>query len=91
MDFTEAWNITAINPAPRKGIGWHPQDQTSPQTGKFNLTGDLTDLRIGVHVIGFESGGSESFVSLDPVPEPNALLAFAVGALVVAHQVRRRR
>jgi len=89
VSFTEIWNIAANNPSPRNGIGWHNQDQNSTQAGEFILSGDLTDLRVGVHVIGFESGGSESFVTA-PIPEPDALLTFCVGALIVGYQGRRR-
>jgi hypothetical protein len=49
----------------------------------------LSDLRVGVHVIGYESGGSESFVAA-AVPEPHAALVFGVGALVVGAVLRRR-
>ncbi len=58
----------------------------------------LTDasLRIGLHVQGFDlggteefPGGSESFVNT-PIPEPHAAVLFAVGALVVGTATRRR-
>jgi len=43
---------------------------------------DLTTgaLRIGIHVIDFESGGSESFINV-PVPEPGTGLLLAFGLL----------
>ena len=90
VNFVEAVNIAANAAPPRMGIGWHNTDQNSPQTGAFTMSGDLSDLRVGVHVIGFGSNGSESFVST-PIPEPSALLAFCVGGLLVCQQIRRPR
>lgn len=58
-----------------------------------DLTQDLTDgsLRIGIHVIDFESGGSESFVNL-PVPEPGSasLLGFGLAWLLACRSRRTR-
>jgi hypothetical protein len=50
---------------------------------------DLTDgsVRVGIHVQGFASGGSESLVNL-PVPEPGTLALVAGGVLAFA--LRRR-
>jgi hypothetical protein len=45
-------------------------------------------LRIGIHVIGYGSGGSESFIN-EPVPEPGTGLLLGGGLLVLAG-VRRR-
>jgi hypothetical protein len=47
------------------------------------------DLRIGIHVIGFASGGSESFINT-PIPEPGTGLLFSAGLLGLA-SLRRRR
>jgi len=96
VSFNEAYNIGSSNPKPAKGIGWHPTDKFSPQAGEFLLAftgGDysamLADLRIGVHVIGFSSEGSESFVSI-PVPEPGTVSMLATGLLGLAVSRRRR-
>jgi hypothetical protein len=48
--------------------------------------GDGT-LRIGIHVIAFGSGGSESFINV-PEPGPASLLGFAALGLLA---LRRRR
>ncbi len=59
---------------------------------------ELTDgtLRVGIHVQGFDlggteefPGGSESFVGTS-IPEPHAAVLFVVGALVVGTATRRR-
>ena len=49
------------------------------------------DLRIGIHVQGFESndGGSESFVN-NPVPEPATMLLFGAGLIGIAAFGRKR-
>ena len=48
-----------------------------------------TDLRIGVHVIAFDNGGSESFVST-VVPVPAAVWLFGSGLLGLVGVARRR-
>jgi hypothetical protein len=51
---------------------------------------DLTDgsLRIGIHVQGYTSGGSESLVNV-PAPEPGTFVPVAGGLLALAVQRRR--
>ena len=46
-------------------------------------------LRIGIHVQGFASGGSESFVNI--IPEPGAVTLFGIGLLVTGQALRRAR
>jgi hypothetical protein len=74
------------------------------QTGQTfsNVEDELTsgDLRIGIHVQGFASGGSESFVNNPPspgpvpgpsVPEPGPLALIGLGGLMLGWMHRRRR
>jgi len=49
------------------------------------------DLRVGIHVQAFASGGSESFVHQTPIPEPHAAILFLAGTGLAAYSIRRRR
>ena len=89
-------SVSADPPPPRNGIGRHPSDNLSPQSGLFGMTHTgsfadlLSDLRVGVHVIGYTTDGSESFVSA-PIPEPSTLLLLASGLAGLGFFRRRRK
>jgi len=92
---TPVFNVTAgflaeaNNPAPKKGVN----DNTDWLTLTFELINGATvadtisamgsDLRIGIHVTAFESGGSESLIAPPQVPVPAAVWLFgsALGLL----------
>jgi hypothetical protein len=79
-----------VNPGEELGITY------TLQTGQTidDVLAELADgtLRIGIHVQGYETEGSEGFVNV--VPEPGALMVFMVGLLTVEltrHSNARRR
>ena len=96
VGFVTDVSASADPPPTPNGIGRHSQDDTSPQSGMFLLTlsgGDfndlLSDLRVGVHVISFESSGSESFLTR-PVPEPETAVLVGLGLVGLLVGSRRR-
>ncbi|TWU14530.1 PEP-CTERM motif protein [Symmachiella macrocystis] len=68
----------------------------------IDLAGAAGGLRIGIHVQGFASGGSETFVNIPPdlpppppapgvVPEPSSMLLMAMGMFGLAGYGWRKR
>ena len=82
------------DPAPPKnGIGpGESADFTLVLEDGVSVADLIGDLRIGVHVIAFGDGGSESFVAR-PIPEPGtaALLAAGLAGTALVRRARRRR
>jgi hypothetical protein len=92
--FVAGFRVNANAPAPKNGV--------NPGTTLgviFNLDSGVTPaeviaamnsgaLRVGLHVIAFEDGGSESFVN---VPEPASVLLVATGALGLVVVRRSKR
>ncbi len=96
VDFTETFRVSANNPAPKNGVG--PGESLGIRfdinTGVFDdVVQDMVDkdLRIGMHVIGFENGFSEGYVNNGVVPVPGAVLLAALGIGAVAIQRQRLR
>ena len=85
-----------VNPGERLGILFDLQ--TNPDDPSVSLTlghvfADLAsgDLRIGIHVQGFDSGGSESFINNpNPVPEPATMLLLGAGLVGLAGFGRKK-
>ena len=90
---TACFSIEPVNPEPAWGI--NPEEwvaityslQSKPAPGKIyeDIIQELNDgtLRIGIHVQGFDDGGSESFIT----PEPGTMALLAFGGLIL----RKRR
>jgi len=91
--FSADFRVNANSPAPQNGV--NPGDTLDVV---FNLQGGVSPadvisalnsgaLRVGLHVINFASGGSESFVNV--VPEPATFALVALGLAVLCRRVVR--
>ena len=91
--FVEDFRVNATAPPPSNGVG--PGETLGVI---FDLAGGVTvaqaqaafasgALRVGIHVIAFASGESESFVN---VPEPSGAVLVAAGLVALAITCRRR-
>ena len=91
----QEFNSGAVSPAPSTGVEPGESLGLVFELLPADTTDDVLDwlqsgeLRVGLHVINFDSGGSESFVN-EPVPEPGSLglLCLSIGGLAL---LRRRR
>ena len=82
-----------VNPGESLGILFDSTGDFADVIAAINqgLTGPIVageSLRIGIHVQGFESGGSESFVL---TPEPGSLLLGSIGISMVIARCRKRK
>jgi len=76
-----------VNPGEELGILFNLLGSNSFADVIASLTN--TSLRIGIHVQGFASGGSESFVN-NPVPEPATMLLLGSGLIGLAGFGRKK-
>lgn len=80
-----------VNPGEWLGIVFDLQSQQNFDSVIHDL--ETGALRIGLHVIGFDNGGSESFINSTAVPLPPALSFFITGLAglsVVRRKIIRR-
>jgi len=93
---TAGFLADADNPAPKWGVNIGESVGITYTLQGMQTFTDVIDelttgeLRIGLHVTNFESGGSESFVN-NPVPVPAAVWLFGSGLLGLVAVARRKR
>jgi hypothetical protein len=95
--FNATTGLTADSDAPTQPNGVNPGESLgilvdlSSGVSYADLLSDITsmDLRIGIHVQGYATGGSESFIN--NVPVPAAVWLFGSGLLGLVGVARRRR
>jgi len=95
--FNPTSGLTADSDPPVQPLGVNPGESVGilfdlqAGAGFADVLADIGDgdLRIGIHVQGFDTGGSESFVNFVPVPA--AVWLFGSGLLGLVAIARRRR
>jgi hypothetical protein len=88
IGFEAEFALGAVPPVAPNGVG--PEEYLEVHFSSFpetTLFADLLDnletgeTRIGIHVQGFDSEGSESFITSEPIPEPATMLLMGCGLL----------
>ena len=87
-DSNPAVQPNGVNPGESLGVYFNLQSGQTYADVIDELTTGM--LRIGIHVQGYATGGSESFVN-NPVPAPAAVWLFSTGLLGLAGIARRKR
>jgi hypothetical protein len=99
ISFTTTHSYDSDPPAQPNGVNpgeWLALLFNVADTYSFNdVIAQLNDetLRVGLHVQGFEGGGSESFVdnpNNNPVPEPGTVILLGIGLFGIAVYNKRR-
>ena len=104
VDFTESYGFYAAPPAPKHGVelGESLGIVFNYNIGFEEILSSIENgkLRIGLHVISFSDGGSESFINKLPtvvpvpdvpaVPVPGAVILGCIGVILVGWVKRRK-
>jgi hypothetical protein len=98
IGFVSDYAYNAVSPSPINGVG--PNELVSipfnyaPGSSFNKVVSSINsgDLRVGLHVIAFADGGSESFINTASVPESSSLSLLSLGLLSIAgFRVSRRK
>jgi hypothetical protein len=79
-----------VNPGESLGLVFNPNLGATLDSVIESL--NIGSLRVGIHVQGFASGGSESFLNTPgtPIPEPATFLLVGIGLLGIAGATRKK-